>query len=211
MTRKTGQEPARERIRQAAIKLFASQGYAATSMRQIVKEASVSLAMVNYHFGSKQQLFRTILEEFFEKVLSIASGIMSGNESAEVRIRRHLKAMFEFLRSEPELARLVLAELPYEVPGLVEFKAGYIKKIARLVAEKLLPDLPQPVRERLRLEIVGPAIAGALLSHFVLRPVVEKAFDFRFEQSGYGDFADRLADMMLYGLLGMAAQERNPA
>lgn len=46
----------KERILQAAEELFAEQGIAATSLRQITARASVNLAAVNYHFGSRDAL-----------------------------------------------------------------------------------------------------------------------------------------------------------
>ncbi len=36
-------------------------GYEATSLRMITKEAGVNLAAVNYHFGSKEELFQAVL------------------------------------------------------------------------------------------------------------------------------------------------------
>ncbi len=47
----------RERILDAAERLFAEHGFAGTSHRQITAEAGVNLAAVNYHFGSKEELF----------------------------------------------------------------------------------------------------------------------------------------------------------
>lgn len=47
----------RERILDAAERLFAEHGFAGTSHRQITAEAGVNLAAVNYHFGSKDELF----------------------------------------------------------------------------------------------------------------------------------------------------------
>lgn len=50
----------RERILDAAERLFMSHGYEGTSMRQITSEASVNLAAVNYHFGSKESLMQEV-------------------------------------------------------------------------------------------------------------------------------------------------------
>ncbi|MDO4724844.1 MAG: TetR/AcrR family transcriptional regulator [Comamonadaceae bacterium] len=44
----------------AAERLFAQRGYHAVSLRQIAAEAGVPLALVSYHHGSKQELFRAI-------------------------------------------------------------------------------------------------------------------------------------------------------
>ena len=46
----------KQKILDAAEKLIAEQGYAATSLRQIIADAGVNLAAVHYHFGSKDEL-----------------------------------------------------------------------------------------------------------------------------------------------------------
>lgn len=50
----------RERILDAAERLFMEHGYEGTSMRQITGEAGVNLAAVNYHFGSKEILMQEV-------------------------------------------------------------------------------------------------------------------------------------------------------
>lgn len=50
----------RNRIIAVAESLFARRSYAAVSMREITAEAGVGLAAVNYHFGSKEALFKTV-------------------------------------------------------------------------------------------------------------------------------------------------------
>ena len=50
----------RERILDAAERLFMAHGYEGTSMRQITSEATVNLAAVNYHFGSKESLMQEV-------------------------------------------------------------------------------------------------------------------------------------------------------
>lgn len=51
----------RLRILDAAQTLFAAHGFEATSMRMITTTASVNLAAVNYHFGSKDVLVQEVL------------------------------------------------------------------------------------------------------------------------------------------------------
>lgn len=58
----------KERILDAAERLFADSGYAATSLRDITGEADVNLASVNYHFGSKEALLSAILERRFRPI-----------------------------------------------------------------------------------------------------------------------------------------------
>jgi len=49
------------RILDAAEHLFMEHGFEATSLRQLTTAASVNLAAVNYHFGSKEELFQAVL------------------------------------------------------------------------------------------------------------------------------------------------------
>jgi AcrR family transcriptional regulator len=58
-----GRGPAatKDRILDAAEALFMEHGFEATSLRAITAAASVNLAAVNYHFGSKEELFQAVL------------------------------------------------------------------------------------------------------------------------------------------------------
>jgi AcrR family transcriptional regulator len=50
------------RILDAAEQLFANQGFAATSLRTIIKEADVNTAAVHYHFGSREGLIEAVMQ-----------------------------------------------------------------------------------------------------------------------------------------------------
>jgi AcrR family transcriptional regulator len=50
-----------ERILDVAEELFMEHGFEATGLRQITADAGVNLAAVNYHFGSKEELFQAVL------------------------------------------------------------------------------------------------------------------------------------------------------
>jgi AcrR family transcriptional regulator len=50
----------KDRILDAAERLFATQGLEATSLRQITSDAKANLASVNYHFNSKEELIRAV-------------------------------------------------------------------------------------------------------------------------------------------------------
>lgn len=51
----------RDRLRAAAVELFADRGYDAVSVRDVTRKARANLAAVGYHFGSKEQLFAEAL------------------------------------------------------------------------------------------------------------------------------------------------------
>lgn len=57
------------RTLEAALGLFSSQGFGATSMRQIADGAGLSVGNVYHHFPSKEAIFARLLEQYWEKVL----------------------------------------------------------------------------------------------------------------------------------------------
>ncbi|MEM1191500.1 MAG: TetR/AcrR family transcriptional regulator [Pseudomonadota bacterium] len=60
----TGQTtaPRRERILDAAEELFAEHGFDGVTLRQIARRAEVDVALANYHFGKKLDLFQAVFE-----------------------------------------------------------------------------------------------------------------------------------------------------
>ena len=58
----------KQRILDAAERLFAAHGFAGTSLRAVIKEAGVNLAAVHYHFGTKEDLLRAVLSRIVVRV-----------------------------------------------------------------------------------------------------------------------------------------------
>jgi len=193
----------KDRIQAAAIELFARKGFGATGVREIAAEAGVSLAMVNYHFGSKAALLEEILQGFFERMSAVVEENLSGDDPPEEKLRRHLNYVVDVFRENPALARVAIAEMPHEMPGLVELKAQRIGQLAGLVVAQVLPDLPEAVRSNIRLEVLGPMMMGGVALHFMLRPVISQAFGIEFDDAFYEGYADAMTDMLMYGVYGV--------
>src|ERR1700691_1175466 len=51
----------KQKLLDAAERLFSEQGYGAVSLRQIIADAEVNLAAIHYHFGSKQELLDEVI------------------------------------------------------------------------------------------------------------------------------------------------------
>ncbi|MDQ0314423.1 TetR/AcrR family transcriptional regulator [Amorphus orientalis] len=71
-------EATRERVLDAAERLFADQGFDAVSIRQIAQEAGVTLGVVGFHGGAKLDLFRTILARRVEMLSSVRLKALDG-------------------------------------------------------------------------------------------------------------------------------------
>lgn len=56
---------ARQRLLDAALKLFSAKGYDKTSTREIAEKAGVNLGAISYYFGDKASLYRALINESF--------------------------------------------------------------------------------------------------------------------------------------------------
>jgi len=97
----------RRRILQAAIRLFATHGFHAVSVDQIVGRARVNKRMVYHYFGSKDALFEAALSEVYQRIESIEFHAVERGRSPREKLSRLLESYFEFLDEEPEFTRLL--------------------------------------------------------------------------------------------------------
>lgn len=67
----------KERLIQAATKLFAQKGFKATTVREIASLADIRESQINHHFGSKEDLFQACLEGLEDSRLEYVEVILS--------------------------------------------------------------------------------------------------------------------------------------
>ncbi|MBJ7438993.1 MAG: TetR/AcrR family transcriptional regulator [Sphingopyxis sp.] len=131
---------ARARLIEVAVKHFADHGYAAASQRAIQREAGVNIASAHYYFGSKEAMFRAVIDTFIHDV-------------QQERIRRH-QAIPADVAGRPRLERLLF---DYYQPGfaVAANPTGfhYARILARVQGERpgqpiaIFEDIVKPVRE----------------------------------------------------------------
>lgn len=68
-TQQERSEASMARTLDAALGLFSSQGFRATSMREIANGAGLSVGNVYHHFPSKEAIFQRLLERYWDAVL----------------------------------------------------------------------------------------------------------------------------------------------
>ena len=88
-------EITRERILNAAERLFADRGYEETSIRAIVAKARVNQAAINYHFGGKDRLYREVLRS---AIRALTERQLAHAE--EMKSMSREKALGEFIRHQ---------------------------------------------------------------------------------------------------------------
>jgi AcrR family transcriptional regulator len=75
-----------EPLRDAALTLFAEQGYAATGIRDIARRSGMSSAAMYHYFGSKQDLLFALMHDIMVHLLAVAEQALDGAEGPDARI-----------------------------------------------------------------------------------------------------------------------------
>jgi AcrR family transcriptional regulator len=98
----------REKIIKAASRAFARNGYDGASVRAIVAAADVNQAAINYHFGSKDGLYRAVLQAALLALMNDdGAGRGDGALSREAALRRFLRQQLRPMISGDELSAYV--------------------------------------------------------------------------------------------------------
>jgi AcrR family transcriptional regulator len=100
-------EQSRARLLHAGLRLFAQQGFAKTSTREIAEAANTNIAAISYYFGDKAGLYRAV---FFEPIGSPPpemSGLLAGSCSLREGLRCMFASFIEPLKHD-ETARLCI-------------------------------------------------------------------------------------------------------
>jgi len=202
----------RERILDAAERLFMAHGYEGTSMRQITSEAAVNLAAVNYHFGSKESLmqeaFRRRLGWLNEERLRVLNEMELAAGGNPLKPSQIVDGYFGTLlhmaddeaRGGVTFLRLLGRTLTDPSEFIRTFLANeYVGVMERYKAAlfKALPDVPKAEivwRFHFMLGATSYAIAGT----DALRVVT----DWQIEPSDSFDRTDRLVPRLMSFLLG---------
>lgn len=125
-----------QKIVEAARKIFTQKGYAATKTRDIAEEAGINLALLNYYFGSKENLFKLIVTEKFEDLFGLMSPILSDKDiTLEEKIRTLVTNYTKLLTENEDLPIFVLNELKNN--GSI---FDHILQQARTMSQPILDD-----------------------------------------------------------------------
>ncbi len=103
-------EDTASRIVSTATRLFADKGYDGTSVKDICYAAGVNIAAIHYHFGSKENLYRHIIEQFAAERLEFARRTLQDPQNIDdfkARLEIFLTQTLETMIRQKDIVRLI--------------------------------------------------------------------------------------------------------
>ena len=162
----------RKEFLQVGLKLFARQGYHATSIRKIARAAGVTEGLVYHYFLSKEDLLKKIVENSMQ-----ASHVLEPDLPADLPIREALlqigQNFFERLHKNRDIFRLMIAESHlFEKTGDLFFP--------KMIYERGMKRIGDFLKKRMikrELRTVDPILAarqfmGSLVAFFIFQELL---------------------------------------
>jgi AcrR family transcriptional regulator len=152
-----------DRVLAAARSLFATRGYAATSLRNVADLADVDVALVSYYFKNKAGLLDaalTLPAEFGAQVAAAAAAPI--DQRGRAMVAAHLAAW----EDEPtaDILRAIILAAANEPSAMDRVRAIYTARFLDVIASGLPED-----ERRLRAGLVAAQFLGLAMTRYVWR------------------------------------------
>lgn len=188
----SGPSPTRARILDAALGLFATRGYDATSVREICEAAGITKPTLYHFFGNKEGVFLAMAGGTIQGVQDELEAALRAGAAFEDQLRHVVRFAFDAARKQPTLWRFIYGTVWAATRAPVaEMHRRYEQVTAVLqraleegVARGEIAPGPTPVR----LLVIMGAVSEALSSYLILgRPDLSN------------DLADALVETLVSG------------
>jgi AcrR family transcriptional regulator len=144
--------PATERILAAALELFSERSFEGATTREIAALAGVTQPLLNYHFRTKDDLWRAAVGVLFEELTSELSARLDGLRGVDelTTARLLVREFVVFSAAHPQVHRIITQECKSDGPRMDWLVETYIRPLyestaalfTKLVAQGHLPDIP---------------------------------------------------------------------
>ena len=161
MQREEKSERSRRLVLDAALRLFSTRGYRATSVRDIAEAAGVSTGNLYHHFPDKEAIFRTLLDEYRDMVASEQFPFFRALQTGE--FPDNLEDLGFAARDSVRQYRRYMLLIFVDV---IEFDGTHIREFYKSLTKrfvKLVEDNPA-IQERIR-----PHVSASSALHTVAR------------------------------------------
>lgn len=153
-----------ELIRQAAIRVFAREGFHRARMETIAHEAGVAVGTIYNYFESKRDVLLAVFEVEFEEQISFFEGLRKSGLSIPEQIAQILQDHFSLLRERTELAQVLLQERFNPGEGFKEKLSNFHRKVVERIEALIQEGIDQGWVRSCDPRIIAPALFAVVQS-----------------------------------------------
>ena len=157
---------------EAATKLFAAKGFAAVSIRELAESAGANSALISYHFGGKEGLYRTVLEKQFQDLTDQMTRLGKRNPLPLDSIAGFAQIVMTLHQTRPNLLRLVNTELITPTPCFEQVVKKYIERNFQFLSTAIAEGIRRKqIRDDINPSYAAVALASIINFYFLTKPL----------------------------------------
>lgn len=125
----------RRLIVDAAVRVFARNGYHTSRVGDIAEEAGIAHGLLYHYFASKEEVLATVFRENWAELLEAFHRVEMSGEAPEEQLRGIAKILLRSWRNDPDLVRVMVREVarsPHLQAQVDELREGF-QTIQRIV------------------------------------------------------------------------------
>ncbi|MEW6777156.1 MAG: TetR/AcrR family transcriptional regulator [Bdellovibrionota bacterium] len=173
-------ERTRQKIIEAAVKLFAEKGYRATSVATIAKACGISTATVFWHFQTKERLLQGIFSDMISEVQKNMGEKRTGKAPGEEVVAVLAEDEFDYFTEHADHMRMLLGlilEAESEGGNISQLLRGLIRSYVDLLAAQLRKTHPalQAAESKERAGAFVATLAGIVVLRVADASIVDAA------------------------------------
>jgi TetR/AcrR family fatty acid metabolism transcriptional regulator len=109
--RSIAQEEKRRLILDAAVRVFARDGFHTSRVGDIAEEAGVAHGLLYHYFSSKDEVLQTVFRENWAQLLERFEAVEASDEPADEKLRGIVKILLRTWRNDPALVTVMVREV----------------------------------------------------------------------------------------------------
>ena len=119
-------------IFKAALKIVKQKGFHKARISDIAKEAGISYGLVYHYFKSKEELFDTILNRWWDGLFQLMADIAKAEYHAHKKLSNIIYHFLDTYQSEPELVNIFITEISRSTTNLTNKRLDHFKRFMLL-------------------------------------------------------------------------------
>jgi len=164
-----------DKILKAAKTVFFKKGYNGTRTRDIAAAADVNLAMLNYHFKSKERLFEVVMTDALDSFISVIKEVLNDPKTDfETKLEIIVSKYIDKFKEEPQLPYFVVSQL-YKSPesfAKVASQSNHVR--TSLFLQQYQDGLTKGIYKPINFLHLLMNMGGLIVFPFLISPAIKK-------------------------------------
>ncbi len=173
-------------IKETAKRVFFQKGILNATTQQIADEAGVNRALIHYYFRSRNQLFKTVLEDAVNETRDKIDSIFNSDESFKSKISKYLDVFIDRNAEFPYIQNFIITEIMQDPEKMKE----YFSRKRNHLMKHIVPPLKKEI-EKGTMQAVDPEHFIVNMMSMCSYPLVAKPFIqnmFSYDDKAYKKF-----------------------